>query len=76
MTTIFKNTVYIHVEKSNRKIRGSYQGLIHLFGKEMLKLGINKINREDDLGLEGLRKNKLSYKPLEYIEKSLVLLNI
>ena len=56
MATIFKNTVYIHVEKSNRKIRGSYQGLIHLFGKEMLKLGINKINREDDLGLEGLRK--------------------
>lgn len=74
MATIFKDTVFIHIEKSNRKIRGSYQTLIHLFGKEMINFGIKKMNREDDLGLEGLRRNKLSYRPIEFIEKGSVLI--
>ena len=78
IATIFQNTIYIHIEKSNRKIRGSYQALIHLFSKKIMELGlgITKMNREEDLGHKGIRRNKMSYKPIEFIEKSLVLLSI
>lgn len=59
---------YIHVEKANPHIRGCYplinqQFAIHGFPQA------KKINREDDLGLEGLRKAKESYHPIYLVEK-------
>lgn len=59
---------YIHVEKANPEIRGLYnvmnqQFLIHEFPN------VSRINREDDMGLEGLRKSKLSYNPIELVKK-------
>ena len=58
----------IHIEKANPEIRGLYQFinqqfLIHEFADTSL------VNREDDLGLEGLRKAKLSYNPIGYARK-------
>ncbi len=58
----------IHIEKANPEIRGLYQFinqqfLIHEFP------GVSLVNREDDLGLEGLRKAKLSYNPIGYARK-------
>lgn len=58
----------IHIEKANPEIRGLYQFinlqfLIEEFPEAVL------INREDDLGLEGLRKAKLSYNPIDYARK-------
>jgi hypothetical protein len=58
----------IHVEKANPDIRGLYpficqQFLIHEFPDALL------VNREDDMGLEGLRKSKLSYNPIYLEEK-------
>ena len=54
---------FIHIEKANASINGLYnfinqQMLIHEFPDAKL------VNREDDLGQEGLRKSKLSYSPL------------
>ena len=59
---------YIHVEKANPDIRGLYpfisqQFLIHEFPDAEL------VNREDDMGREGLRKSKLSYNPVYLEEK-------
>ena len=58
----------IHVEKANPEIRGLYpficqQFLLHEFLDALL------VNREDDIGLEGIRKSKLSYNPIYREEK-------
>lgn len=58
----------IHIEKANVNIRGLYpyinqQFIINEFPQATI------VNREDDLGIEGLRKAKLSYEPLFYAKK-------
>ena len=58
----------IHIEKANPEIRGLYQFinqqfLINEFPDAVL------VNREDDLGLEGLRKAKMSYNPVGFARK-------
>lgn len=58
----------INIEKANPEIRGLYpyinqQFIINGFPNAEI------VNREDDLGLEGLRKAKLSYDPIEYAIK-------
>lgn len=62
------NTVVIHAEKANAMINGLYplinqQFLINHWS------GIEFVNREQDLGIEGLRKAKLSYNPVALLEK-------
>lgn len=58
----------IHIEKANPNIRGLYpfinqQFLVHEFSD------VEFVNREEDLGIEGLRKAKLSYHPVRFVEK-------
>lgn len=58
------NCAFIHIEKGAVDIRGIYnyinqQFLLHEFPEATL------VNREDDLGQEGLRKAKLSYRPIK-----------
>jgi Uncharacterized conserved protein len=60
---------FIHVEKANLEFNGLYnyinqQFLINEFPEAEI------VNREDDLGQEGLRKAKLSYKPLRLEKKT------
>ena len=66
-----ENMAVIHIEKADPEINGLYQFinrefLCHEFPDVPL------INREDDVGLEGLRKAKLSYFPVGYARKYLV----
>lgn len=66
------NMAVIHIEKANSEIRGLYQFinqqfLVNEFDKAEL------INREEDLGIEGLRKAKLSYHPVKFVEKYTIL---
>ncbi len=63
-----EDMVYIPVEKANPNIRGLYQYLCSEFLKEAFP-NAGKVNREDDMGLEGLRKSKLSYHPIYLVEK-------
>lgn len=65
---ILPNMALIHVEKANPDIRGLYIAMsVFFLQSEFEKAEL--INREDDLGMEGLRQAKLSYKPYKMVEK-------
>lgn len=63
-----KKTVVVHVEKANTEYRGLYQAINNEFCKAMAS-NVKRINREEDMGIPGLRKAKLSYHPVKFIEK-------
>ena len=56
------DTYVIHIEKALHNIQGAYPFINQQFA-ERLPSDIKYINREDDLGDEGLRRSKLSYYP-------------
>ncbi len=62
------DTFVIHFEKADDKIKGGYQIINNEFAKHNC-VGFKYINREEDNGEEGLRKAKLSYKPIKLVEK-------
>ncbi|MBN2220960.1 MAG: DUF2156 domain-containing protein, partial [Vallitaleaceae bacterium] len=61
----------IHVEKANSSIRGLYPYINRQFLATVFS-DVEIVNREDDLGIEGLRKAKNSYDPL-LLEKKYVI---
>ncbi len=60
-------------KKANRDYEGSYQMIVKEFSSDMLASGIKYINREEDVGDEGLRTSKLSYHPVQLLNKYCVL---
>ncbi|MEM4309041.1 MAG: DUF2156 domain-containing protein [Thermoplasmata archaeon] len=63
-----KDTVVVHFEKGDYRLPGIYQYINQKFAEAMLgKFGY--INREQDLGISGLRKAKESYHPIAMVEK-------
>ncbi|MGL5715453.1 MAG: DUF2156 domain-containing protein, partial [Paraclostridium sp.] len=65
------NMAVIHIEKANFNIRGLYQYINQQFLVNEFE-GVELVNREDDLGIEGLREAKLSYHPIKFVEKYIV----
>ena len=67
---IVDDVLMVHIEKANREYDGSFPTIQKLFATYCLEnYNIKFINREDDAGDEGLRKSKLSYKPINLIKK-------
>ena len=66
-----ENMAVIHIEKANPDINGLYQFINQQFLIEEFP-DVEWVNREDDMGLEGLRKAKSSYYPADYARKYLV----
>ena len=64
----FMNMAVIHIEKANANIQGSFALINREFVKNEWK-DVDYINREEDMGMEGLRKAKMSYYPAFFIEK-------
>lgn len=68
---ISNNTIDVHFEKSHRDIDGGYAAINCEFAKYIRNKypDIRFLNREDDMGIEGLRKAKESYHPHHMVEK-------
>lgn len=66
-------TLVIHIEKAHTQYEGSYQAINNLFLKNCCK-DAKFVNREQDLGISGLRRAKQSYKPIRMVEKSIIYL--
>lgn len=68
-----KETVLVHVEKADDRIRGLYQAINNEFCKRLPEETVY-VNREEDMGLMNLRQTKLSYKPVKMTEKYFAIL--
>lgn len=58
----------IHIEKASPHVRGAYQ----VINQQLLTHAFSHcewVNREEDLGIEGLRQAKMGYNPLFLLEK-------
>jgi uncharacterized protein len=58
----------IHIEKANPEINGLYVFINKAFVENNFSI-IPFINREQDLGIEGLRNAKEAYKPIKMVKK-------
>jgi len=58
----------VHFEKAVGDYKGIYQFINRSFAS-MLPHSITYINREQDLGDQGLRQSKMSYRPIGFIKK-------
>lgn len=61
----------VHIEKATRAVPGAYPALSQAFAKS-LPLCIEYLNREEDLGIAGLRKAKQDWHPVAQLKKGIV----
>ena len=62
------DTFVVHIEKALSDVNGAYPMLCNQFAKAYAA-DSRYINREEDMGIEGLRRSKLSYHPEFMLDK-------
>ncbi len=60
--------VAVHFEKARVDFRGAYQYINYAFAQSLPDT-VQFINREQDLGDEGMRQAKMTYRPVGFVEK-------
>lgn len=65
-----RDTFCIHAEKALMQYEGAYNAINQEFASRLPEQYIY-LNREEDLGVPGLRKAKLSYHPVQLLEKGI-----
>ena len=67
MGEIQGDMLFVHIEKADRDCSGAYQMISHSFANQWGT--VRYLNREEDVGDEGLRISKQSYHPVKMLEK-------
>lgn len=67
-------TIQIHVEKADKSIRGLYPAILKEFLEHEYP-DYEYVNREEDMGMENLRRSKMNLHPCHMVEKSRVFTN-
>ena len=65
------DTFVVHIEKALSDVQGAYPMLCSSFAAHNA-YELSYINREEDLGIEGLRRSKLSYNPAFLLNKNVI----
>lgn len=65
------DTMVVHIEKALTEFEGAYTMINQQFVEHECS-HVTYVNREEDTGDEGLRKAKLSYRPIFMVEKGMV----
>ena len=60
---IVGDTLFVHIEKADRQVRGAYQMMVSEFVSHFADERVVYVNREEDVGDPGLRFAKESYHP-------------
>lgn len=67
---VVADTLYVHIEKASREHMGAQVAICKAFTCQFMEnSSIQFINREEDMGIEGLRQAKRSYHPIEMVRK-------
>lgn len=64
-----RDTIVVHSERGDREYKGAYQAINRIFLQHNANDRYKFVNREQDVGDLGLRKAKMSYNPIGFIEK-------
>lgn len=66
-----RDTLYVHIEKTDHSVSGANEAINQLFAREMLARHprLRFVNREEDMGDPGLRYAKSSYHPVNLLGK-------
>lgn len=68
------DTLYVHFEKANRAFDGAYEAMNCLFVRNFAD-GARYVDREEDMGDDGLRQAKMAYCPVRFVDKYEVVFN-
>lgn len=66
--SLLHNIGIVLFEKANTAFPGIYAAIVHLVAQKHFQ-EVTYINRQEDMGIENLRKSKLSYNPSGFIKK-------